>query len=271
MMILLFGVLNDEQRALVERIFHEHRVHFQRISFKIVKSEEAAEDVVSTAFVKIMDNIEKISELPCPQMTAFCVTIKGYLHNELEADADDEAAGNNRTHIAIRKVWKTVAVAAITLTLLFSTCMVANAQFRERVISWVIETFEKYSIFELHGDELDEPQDLTEYQAGYLPDGAILQDTTKQPNTEPGIVLYEYAINEAESFEIMITQSDNRVYFDTENTKIEPFDKGGVTGYFFQKDGMSYICFERDSCFFSVYGSIDTDELVKIAASITKK
>ena len=98
------------------------------------------------------------------------IALNGYLHNELEADADDEAAGNNRTHIAFRKVWKTVAVAAITLTLLFSTCMVANAQFRERVISWVIETFEKYSIFELHGDELDEPQDLTEYQAGYLPD-----------------------------------------------------------------------------------------------------
>ena len=31
MMIFLFGVLNDEQRALVERIFHEHRVHFQRM------------------------------------------------------------------------------------------------------------------------------------------------------------------------------------------------------------------------------------------------
>ena len=98
-----------------------------------------------------------------------------------------------------------------------------------------------------------------------------MPSTLCQPNTEPGIVLYEYAINEAESFEIMITQSDNRVYFDTENTKIEPFDKGGVTGYFFQKDGMSYICFERDGCFFSVYGSIDTDELVKIAAGITKK
>ena len=73
MMILLFSVLNDEQRALVERIFHEHHIHFQRISFNIVKSEEAAEDVVSTAFIKIMDNIEKISDLPCPQMTAFCV------------------------------------------------------------------------------------------------------------------------------------------------------------------------------------------------------
>ncbi len=195
------------------------------------------------------------------------IALKGYLHNEIEADADDEAAGNSRTHIAFRKVWKTVAVAAITLTLLFSTCMVANAQFRERVISWVIETFEKYSIFELHGDELDEPQDLIEYQAGYLPDGAILQDTTMQPE----VILYEYAISESERFSIVVSQSDSRIYLDTENAKIEPLDKDGVTGYFFQKDDMSYICFERDGCFFSVYGSIDTDELVKIAASITKK
>lgn len=75
MMILLFGVLSDEQCALVEQIFRKHRVQFQRLSLRIVQSEETAEDVVSTAFVKIMDNIEKISDLPCPQMTAFCVTI----------------------------------------------------------------------------------------------------------------------------------------------------------------------------------------------------
>lgn len=75
MMIFLFGVLSEEQRALVERIFHEHHIHFRRISLNIVKTEEIAEDAVSTAFIKIMDNIEKISDLPSPQMTAFCVTI----------------------------------------------------------------------------------------------------------------------------------------------------------------------------------------------------
>ncbi len=75
MIMLLFAVLNDEQRALAERLFCEYRVRFQRISYNIVKSEETAEDVVSTAFVKIMDNIEKISDLSCPQMLAFCVTI----------------------------------------------------------------------------------------------------------------------------------------------------------------------------------------------------
>ena len=192
------------------------------------------------------------------------IALKDYLHNELEADTDDTATENSRTHIAFKKVWKTVAVAAITLTLLFSTAMVANAQFWERIVSWVIETFEKYSIFELHGDELDEPQDLTEYQAGYLPDGAILQDTTKQPNKEPGVVIHKYTISESESFEFLITQSDNRVYFDTENAEIEPFEKDGITGYSFKKDDSTYICFERDGCFFSVYGTADTDELLKL-------
>ena len=99
MMIFLFGVLNDEQRALVERIFHEHRVHFQRISFKIVKSEEAAEDVVSTAFVKIMDNIEKISELPWV----------GSDHIHFGEDADTIAAGGR---LYAQEIQKAVTKAA---------------------------------------------------------------------------------------------------------------------------------------------------------------
>lgn len=44
MMIRLLGVLNGEQRALAERIFREHRARFQRIWFKIVKSQETAEE-----------------------------------------------------------------------------------------------------------------------------------------------------------------------------------------------------------------------------------
>jgi RNA polymerase sigma-70 factor (ECF subfamily) len=75
MIVILFGMLSDEQRELVEQIFKNNQRKFQSISFHIVKSKEAAEDVVSTAFIKIMDNIEKISALPCPKITAFCVTI----------------------------------------------------------------------------------------------------------------------------------------------------------------------------------------------------
>lgn len=69
----------------------------------------------------------------------------------------------------------------------------------------------------------------------------------------------------------MLSQPDIRIYIDAENADIEPLDKGGVTGYFFKKDDLNYVCFERDGCFFSVYGSIEVDELIKIAAGITKE
>ena len=56
MMILLFSVLNDEQRALVERIFHEHHIHFQRISFNIVKS-DVLRQLQQSVHIDYWDNI----------------------------------------------------------------------------------------------------------------------------------------------------------------------------------------------------------------------
>ena len=75
MLILIFAVLNEEQQELVEKLFREHHEQFRRVSYKILRSETDAEDVVSAAYIKIIDNIEKISGLSCPEMTAFCVTI----------------------------------------------------------------------------------------------------------------------------------------------------------------------------------------------------
>ncbi len=75
MFLIFFGILTEEQQNLVEQIFLEHHIRFYRISFAILKSEASANDAVSTAYLKIIKNIEKISELPSPLMTAFCVTI----------------------------------------------------------------------------------------------------------------------------------------------------------------------------------------------------
>lgn len=75
MFLIFFDILTEEQQNLVEQIFHEHHIRFHHISFRILKSDASADDAVSMAFIKIIDNIEKISELPSPLMTAFCVTI----------------------------------------------------------------------------------------------------------------------------------------------------------------------------------------------------
>ena len=141
------------------------------------------------------------------------------------------------------------------------------AQFREKVITWVVETFEKYSIFELKSDGENTQPDLQSYKPTYLPDGAELQNTVELPE----FYGYEYAIDDTAYFSIWLSQSDIRIYIDAENADVEPFDKDGITGYFFKKVDLNYVCFERDGCSFSVYGLLDTDELIKIAAGITKE
>ena len=80
------------------------------------------------------------------------IAMKDYLRTELKEDAAVSSTGKSRTHIVFRRFGKAVAVAAITITLLFSTAMVTNAKIREKVIAWIVETFEKYSIFELQID-----------------------------------------------------------------------------------------------------------------------
>ena len=193
------------------------------------------------------------------------IAMKTYLRMELKEDPAANSAGKRRTHIAFRRFGKAVAVAAITITLLFSTAMVTNAKIREKVIAWIVETFEKYSIFELQSDGENTKPDLQSYKPTYLPDGAELKNTVEQPE----MLAYEYAINESSYFNILLSKSDTRIYADAENTEIESFDKDGVIGYYFKKDDLNYICYERDGDFFSIYGSIDMDELIKIAAGIT--
>ena len=106
---------------------------------------------------------------------------------------------------------------------------------------------------------------MQSYKPTYLPDGAELKNTVEQPE----MLAYEYAINESSYFNILLSKSDTRIYADAENTEIESFDKDGVIGYYFKKDYLNYICYERDGDFFSIYASIDMDELIKIAAGIT--
>ena len=190
-----------------------------------------------------------------------------YMRTELKEGIFDKTYKRPKLSVPLRKIGKAVAVAVITLTLLFSTCMVANAQFREKVIAWVIETFEKYSVFELRSDGETERSDLHSYKPTYLPEGAELMETIEQTV----FIGYKYIIGGSESFSIWIGQTDIRIYTDAENADIEPLDRDGVTGYFFRKDDLKYMCFERDGCFFSVYGSLDMEELIKIAAGITRE
>ena len=50
-------------------------VKMYNISFNILKDKFDAEEAVAQTFLKIINNIEKISVLPCPQIEPYCVII----------------------------------------------------------------------------------------------------------------------------------------------------------------------------------------------------
>lgn len=201
-------------------------------------------------------------------LTRSCaLAMKNYLHNALKAQTDAGTIRSRRMPTTFGRIRRAAAAAAIAVAVLFSASMAANAQFREKVITWVIETFEKYSIFELKSDETDLQPDLQDFIPTYLPEGTVLQSTIEQPE----VLGYEYTIGDSDTLSIWISQSDVSIYLDTENAEIQPLDEDGLSGYCFEKDGLCYICFERDGCFFAVYGSIDMDELLQIAVGIEKE
>lgn len=75
LIIILFGVMTDDEVDFINKIFSKMNVKMYNISFNILKNKYDAEEAVAQTFLKIIDNIEKISALPCPQIEPYCVII----------------------------------------------------------------------------------------------------------------------------------------------------------------------------------------------------
>ncbi len=75
MIFILLGALSEIEKDLINNIFSKINVKLYNISFSILRSHSDAEEAVSQTFLKIIDHIEKVSSLPCPQIEPYCVII----------------------------------------------------------------------------------------------------------------------------------------------------------------------------------------------------
>lgn len=107
-------------------------------------------------------------------------------------------------------------------------------------------------------------QELQDFSPQYLPDKFELLDTIEQPS----LILYEYERDDDEFLNVLISLSDTKVYVDTEGSLLETVQIEGVSGYYFKKDGNNYVIFEKNGYYFSVYGTIDKSELIRVAENI---
>ena len=75
MLLIPLSLLSEDQITAVEAIFQAHYKEMFQHARNIVKSKADAEDVLSYSFQKIIENIDKISELPCPMRYQYCIVI----------------------------------------------------------------------------------------------------------------------------------------------------------------------------------------------------
>ena len=75
MLIYLQAIETEEDKSKFERLYEAYSGLMFHTAFKLLAQREDAEDAVHHAFVKIAENITKISDPECPKTRAFVVTI----------------------------------------------------------------------------------------------------------------------------------------------------------------------------------------------------
>ncbi|HEX3027639.1 MAG TPA: sigma-70 family RNA polymerase sigma factor [Clostridia bacterium] len=75
MLICIQTIQNDSERSLVEDIYRSHIGTMIYIAQGILKDRYRAEDAVSQAFLKIIDNLQKITWYDCNKTRGFVVII----------------------------------------------------------------------------------------------------------------------------------------------------------------------------------------------------
>ncbi|OZV10392.1 hypothetical protein CIW83_20600 [Tissierella sp. P1] len=75
LIIIFFGEMSDDEKDLIDRVFSKMNIKMYNISLNMLRNKFDAEEAVAQTFLKIIDNIEKISALPCPRIEPYCVII----------------------------------------------------------------------------------------------------------------------------------------------------------------------------------------------------
>ena len=237
MLLLILSVLEDDQRNLVEKIYKENYQYFLKVAMQITGSTADAEEAVSSALLKISLNILKISHLTCPEMKAFCVTI----------------------------FTKTAAAILIAGIISFGTAYSVNAEFREAVTKWFIETFKEYSLIRFDNTTIS-GNNLEDYRITYVPERFSFDHIDK------GDALISHSYIDADGYylSIDIELPGGNNYVDTENTQLEILDFRGHEARYYSKENYSLLVTELDGYALFISGPVTKDEILKIVNGIEK-
>ena len=163
-------------------------------------------------------------------------------------------------------ITKAVAAAAIILSVTFVGTVTVNADFRERVINWFIESFVDFSLFNTESEHELSIDEMKLYHPEYVPDRYRLTETYEIDNG----VSFDYTDERGNMLIILITMPGDGLMVDTEGLDMTELEYGGDTAYYFYNKNESRFVFSKDGYPMYIIGNLDLDECVTIADGIKK-
>ena len=110
------------------------------------------------------------------------------------------------------------AAVLLAVSIGFSTAMVTNAEFREKILEWIVETYPKYSKIGLEGIQnkhvIEEGNNLGSFQINYIPDGYQLVYQSNLPLMKK----FRYKNSENTSITIQVSAGNGSNNYNTENS-----------------------------------------------------
>ena len=146
--------------------------------------------------------------------------------------------------------------------------MVTNAEFREKVLEWIVETYPKYSKIRLDGVQnrsgSDRASELDSFQITYIPDGYEL---VYQSNLET-MKHFRYVNSAEQSIIIQIVPGDGSNNYNTEGAEVNSCIVGNRSVLYWKKDTFS-MCIAKDrDWLIVVMTELPFDEAFKILENI---
>lgn len=160
------------------------------------------------------------------------------------------------------------AAVLLAVSIGFSTAMVTNAEFREKILEWIVETYPKYSKIRLDGVQnrsgSDRAGELASFQITYIPDGYKL---VYQSNLET-MKHFRYVNSAEQSIIIQIVPGDGSNNYNTEGAEVKSCIVGNQSVLYWKKDSFS-MCIAKDrDWLIVVMTELPFDEAFKILENI---
>ena len=159
-----------------------------------------------------------------------------------------------------------VAVAAAVFVIALAILPATSEAVRERITKLIERVTSQHTEFQLVSDE-DFTVAKKRFAPTYIPDGFAL----KQDFHGGGLADLYYENDLGQYFGIGISSTGAVLQVDTENANVEPITVWGREGRIITKEDYTIIIWSTEERIFDVYGTIDREELIKIAESIKTK